>query len=411
MQKLQLTQSNSIILNRFFSFSINVESLIYLFPIVMLFGRAILTTLYILFLFFFFCFERYRTNQDNIKLVSVFVWLFVLLWGLYVLSKTRVIFAGFTYELYGVYLLHDGIFYYLGTILCPFLLFTIITNIKASEDFFKNLFNVFTVTGVVLAFDLILDFILSGMNTSIRISGLWKLYNIVSAYLMIISFFNLSFVMSTKKSSEIIFRITGIFFMVIGILLTQTRGVFLAISFSIIIIFLKRPKIIVPVSIILGIVIIVFWSVIQSKFFSVKNFNKDLSSLGRIQAWYATFLLLKENYLTGYGFDSFIYLKDSVYDKFLLFLPHSHNTFLRSLLEMGLIGSIAYFYFFVKAFVYAFRKKFHNPKYREYYLGFQLFLVTLPVIFMFEPYLSLYANTLFIIWFLIALLFKFKIDL
>lgn len=222
---------------------------------------------------------------------------------------------------------------------------------------------------------------------------------------MILFFFNLAFIVGGGKKEHNILRYTSIVIIGLGVFLTQTRAAWLAIVISIVIFFVKRPKIIIPAFLVIALFLILFKDAILTRYITFVNFSSDVSTLGRFQAWYATYLLLTENFLTGYGFDAFLYYKDTVYSGYLLFLPHSHNTFLRGLLEMGLIGVIIYFFLFFKAAVVSFKMK-AGKEYAfltKYIDGLQLTFIGLFVVFMFEPFFSLYSNAAIIVWTFISL--------
>ncbi len=106
---------------------------------------------------------------------------------------------------------------------------------------------------------------------------------------------------------------------------------------------------------------------------------------------------------------SYIELRDQVYSAYVVKVIHSHNTYLNSLLEMGLVGTILYFYFFVLAFKYSFSYKHREfrEKFKQYIDGFQLSFMGLIIIFNFEPYFSVYDNSSLVIWLLISLSFLF----
>jgi O-antigen ligase len=284
----------------------------------------------------------------------------------------------------------------------------LIDNITINKNYLENLFNLFFLSGTILGIYSIYLFIESGFNSLLRIGSIWDDLNIMSAYLMILFMFNLSFILNREKGKKLYLYFISLFFISSGIFMTQTRGVWLSIIVSVLIYTIKRPKIIIPFSLIIGFFIFYFYDAITSRFLTVKNFGADLSSLGRLQAWIATISLLKNNLFFGYGFDSFIYLRDSVIPFFLVPVIHSHNTYLRSLLEIGLIGSIFYYYFFFKAiyFSFAVSKKDATKSYKKFSDGLQLSFIGLVVVFFFEPYFSLFGASTFIIWLLISLSFK-----
>jgi O-antigen ligase len=220
--------------------------------------------------------------------------------------------------------------------------------------------------------------------------------------------FAFSFVINKKKGQNIVFYAVTMVILGVAIFLTQTRGVWIALIFSLLIFFLKKPKIYLVVLLVLGLFFVAFQGIIVSRLLTVKNFSSDLSSLGRLQAWIATISLLKANYITGYGFDSFIKLRDNAYSMYLVPVIHSHNTYLRSLLEMGLIGTVFYFSFLFRALYFMFKiKSVHkNSDSNKIIDGLQLSFLSMFVVFMFEPYFSLFGCSTIVIWFMISLAYR-----
>jgi O-antigen ligase len=196
----------------------------------------------------------------------------------------------------------------------------------------------------------------------------------------------------------------------IAIFLTQTRGVWLALLFSLIVYYIKRPKIYLIIILFFGLFFVAFQDVIITRFLTIKNFGSDVSSLGRLQAWFASVVLIKDNIFAGYGFDSFMRLRDDVFYFYIVPVIHSHNTYLRSLLEMGLIGTTIYFTFLIKALFYTYKlkKQIGTNEYIGLIDGLQLSFLSLFIVFMFEPYFSLFGCSTIVIWFLISLSYKLK---
>ena len=234
----------------------------------------------------------------------------------------------------------------------------------------------------------------------------------LSTYLMILLFFVLSFLINSKEDTKEkkFFYIINFAFILIGILLAQTRAVWIVTLFSIVVFFFKKPKVIVWISVVIGVLFFFFSYVFIDRFLSVKNFGSDLSSLGRLQAWFSSVILIKDNFWFGYGYDAYIHLRDQVFSFYFVPVLHSHNTYLRALLETGFIGFVLYFSFFFMATIYSF-KLINNPAYEEYkkfIIGCKLSLTALILVFNFEPYFSLYSGSTFFVWLVIALIFRIK---
>lgn len=380
--------------NEYFDFQIKNEYLVYLIPFLMLTDKWLATFVYSVAIMCIFLLNKYKEDKMSLTIPNFLIWLLLLIWGSYIAYKSP--FFG------------TGVSYYIGTIVVPFLIFVIICNIKITQTFLKNFFNLLILSGVIISLVSLYIFISVGLSDKGRIGGLWTSYNILSAYLMILFMFNLSFIINKKKNDKLYLYLVSIILILLGIFLTLTRGVWLAMVITIIIFVIRKPKIIIPSLFFIGIIVFLFYDTIYSRFLTVKYFGSDVSSLGRMQAWISSLILIKNNMFLGYGFDSYVHLRDSVFPIYFIDVVHSHNTYLRTILEMGLIGFLLYFSFIFKAYIYTIRlnKNIFYKDYKRYIDGFLMSFPALFIVFMFEPYFSLYGLSTFIIWVLISIIFN-----
>ncbi|HEX2786580.1 MAG TPA: O-antigen ligase family protein [Ignavibacteria bacterium] len=200
-----------------------------------------------------------------------------------------------------------------------------------------------------------------------------------------------------------------------GIILTQSRGVWLSLIVAIILMFINKPKKFIVLSVFLVLIFFAFSTIILDRVNSVLLFANDVSSLGRLQAWLATIILLKENYLTGYGFYTFSIYKDYVFDYYFVPVTNSHNTFLNLFFEMGVPASIIYLSFYFRSIYYCIRNMSKRMKKDEniHILLKTILLSILPFIiaFMFEPYFGFYGPINLALWLMIAIAFKINTDI
>jgi len=403
MQELGLSDKESPIA-LIDNLDLSARKLFYFFPIVLILGRWYFTGFFLILLFILLIIEKIAFEDFQLKFSNTALWAPIFIWGLYVVVISQKIFVGFIYFV-GVHPFYDAVSYYIGIIILPFIIMTFFKNIELDEDFLRKLFVSFNISGVTLSIINISIFINSGFNTLLRINGIWPDVNIEALYFTVLFFFNLTFLVNDKNRKLVYLRIITIFLLAFGIFLTQTRAAWLAVVVAVVIFIIKKPKIVFPTLFLIALFLVIFFDVIQTRYLTFVNFTTDGSTIGRFQAWYATYLMLKENLWWGWGFDGFLYNKDSFYSGFILFLPHSHNTFLRVILEMGLIGALIYFILFFKALVLSYTFKI-TPEFsflKKYIDGLQLSFVAFLVMFMFEPFVSLYSNASLIIWTFISL--------
>lgn len=374
---------------------LNIITLFYFLPLFFLFGKWKYTSLMVFLLFAVFVFDRIHLNK-KIYIPSKFVLTVIFLSGLVSVYKAPVFF--------------DGIYYFLGTIVTPVFLLIIFTNIKFEEHVIINLMNLMVITGVILGFVSIYTsiFVIGSFDT--RLPSLWKGYNMIAAYFMITVFFCLAFLLYKKSNLSRIFYAACLLVVLFGLFLTQTRGMWIATLFAASFYILKKPKAIIPVFLLVGFIAFLFFPIIHERFLTIKFFAADYSALARIQAWIASVLMIKDYWLLGAGFDSFLYLRNYYIGMYLIEVPHSHNTYLRLWLELGISGFLAYIYIFFASIYYTFKlgKRFKDINSKIQIDGLQMSLIGLSVGFMFDTYFSLYGNTTIIIWLLICISFNLK---
>ncbi len=376
-----------------------IESLLLFFPLLTIRGDTnnnYITFAYIFFLTVVILFSKIYYEDFQFIFYNYKSWFFLLVWGVYILNKSP-----------------DSklaTLYYLFTIVSPFFLFQAINNIKFDENLLSKLFQILFFVGSILGLASLLYLIVEGYDPKARLTSFWTAFNMVSGYLMILFMFNLSFLINRRKDENIIFYSISIFLILFGMFLTQTRGVWVATVIAIVFFFIKRPKIIIPSIIFLGFFAYFFSGVIGERFFTVINFTKDASAVGRMQAWLSSAILIAQNPLLGYGFDSYIAFRDDVFSYYVVKVLHSHNTYLRAWLEMGLIGSVVYFSFFIRGMYFSFKYKNKEfiSEYKRYIDGLQLTFLGLVIIFNFEPYFSIYDNSCIVIWMVISISFVLK---
>lgn len=374
---------------------VKVEYFICLLPLLFIRGdmnNNIITTFFVCVIFLILIIKKFSFDED-LRLPYFFLWAFIFAWNGYILSIS----PSFS----------KGILFYTATVLSPFLVFLIFYNLQIDKKFLITFFNILFFSGIVLSIGSIYYFYNNDFSLTLRISSFWRSQNLLSAFLMVLFFFCFSFLVNKENKKFFLYYVVAIGFISFGIFLTQTRAVWMAILISILFFIVKRPKVFIPATIILGAFVFLFFPVIQDRFLSIQNFTSDTSSIGRLQAWLTSALLIKSNPLFGYGYDSFIELRDSVLPFYLVPVEHSHSTYLNMILEAGLIGFFAYFFFFFKAIYFSFTKKNKNNtiEFKTYWDGLQLTFIGLLIIFFFEPLFTPFDNVCIIVWLVISIAF------
>jgi len=375
---------------------ITPEFLFLFVPLTFIAGNWYVTGLSIFGVFFFLLIRNLVFKDHVISIPNVLPWILILLWSLYVCYITPIPSV--------------AVKYFTCTILIPFIIFIIFDNLRLNDRLLTRFFDSLLFSGMILGIYSLILYLQFGINSNLRIPSFWNDYNILAAYLMILFMFNLSFILKSRNSPKKMFYLITIVFILAGIYFTQTRGVWLSMLVSIAFFFIRRPKIIIPVLILFGLFVFFFFNIIEDRFLSVMYFEQDKSSLGRMQAWLSSILIIEKNPLFGFGFDTFYLYRDDVMQYFVVDVRNPHNTYLRAVLEMGLTGAVIYFFLIFKAVFYSFnfRNYVSNPVFTKYLDGLQLSFVALLIAFNFEPYLSLFGGSTAAIWIITALAFRIR---
>jgi len=374
---------------KFLNSELKYYRLLFLIPVFLLFDLSIVINISLI-----FCFVYFLTSQ-SLKIITpdLLLWVSLILWGIYTVIISPV--------------LSTGLLHYSLIIISPFLIFILVINIENSEfyKFLKNFMDFSLIAGCIISFYSIFTFYEIGFKFSMRIPSFWQHYNLVAAFLMLLIIFNISILIYSKDTSKKIY-ILSLLILITGLILTQTRAVLLGVVLALIIFIFKKPRLIIPISIFFFIAVFLFWGLITDRLTSVINFYADISTLGRIQAWLTSIELIKENLLLGYGFDSYIKLRDTVFSNYFVVTNHSHSTYLGLILELGLIGFLLYFSFYIKAIYYSFFSRKIKNNFFPFVAGLQASLLVLLIIFFFEPYFTPFGAITVFIWFLISVSYK-----
>lgn len=366
-------------------------------PYLFIINIPILNHFWILFSVSIILLSQDSTFLSKLIIPRFFSWIFLLLFGIILIFKS----IDF----------NTGIINYLHHFLIPFVIFFIFVNINWDEKKLLLLINNFIISAVIISLYSIFISYDSGFNLKLRISSTWIHVNMVAGYLMINLFFCLLFFIHLKNSfQKKLFYIISFVLILLGVFLTQTRGIWLAIIVGILFYFVKRPKIILPALGFLAIFFIAFRNVIADRFLSIMFFTSDISTLGRLQAWLTSLTLIKANPFWGYGFGTFEGLRDSVFSFYFVLVINSHNTFLHLIFEIGLIATIIYLSFYIKSIFLTFKllkQISENIIFKCFIDSAQIIFISLLVAFMFEPYLSIYGHAVsMLIWILISLVYS-----
>lgn len=146
--------------------------------------------------------------------------------------------------------------------------------------------------------------------------------------------------------------------MLIGIISTQTRGLWLALLLVCPLVLYKyvlTSRKNAVIALVLIAIVTGFFAITPryaNRFKSIANVTTDRSNISRIMIWQSSIEMIKEHPVTGVGLDCFKRVYDKEYKQEIekknkFNLAHSHNNFIQMFAEAGIFGFLGFFSFTV----------------------------------------------------------------
>jgi len=151
-----------------------------------------------------------------------------------------------------------------------------------------------------------------------------------------------------------------------GIFVTQSRAIYITSIFTLGYIATKDKRalgVILPIFI-AAIIILPTLILYRITLMFGAGAHPDWSSVGRVQIWLNSILLIPEFFWFGMGIDSFRSIYTARFPQVFIKAVHPHNVYLRWLFEYGIFGFIAYVALILKPLLISFKrvKKIENKK-------------------------------------------------
>jgi len=227
-------------------------------------------------------------------------------------------------------------------LLLPILVFLVYYNLKPSNKSIVVNLTVICIFAAIIGWISIGRYLSSGWTRAII--G-WRTNPAACFFGMILPFALLSLLYAENNLKKILWWVTllGIF---AGIFVTQSRGIYLTTLLTLLYIYWKDPrvlKVIMPI-VVLALFIVPTLILYRLAILFGVGQEVDWSSVGRIQIWVNSIILLPKYYLLGMGIDSFRYVYPINFPMAIVRAEHPHNIYLRWLFEYGMAGVFAYIY-------------------------------------------------------------------
>ncbi len=233
----------------------------------------------------------------------------------------------------------DGAFMFLmNECITPIIVFTIIMNTSLSLDKFKMILKGHFTIALILG---IAGIAIAVTHPGDRIGSLWTTAMTINGYYVINLFTGIALMLEEQSSNKRMYYLVALFLVFLGMVFTYTKIVLIGVAFGLFLMALKKPRLfryLIPLMLVIPFILP---GAMVERLVDAKS--GDGSSVIRMVAWFYSILLIKDHFFLGNGIDSFSVLYDSYMEWDFLYARHSHNIYLRILVEMGIVGFIGFF--------------------------------------------------------------------
>lgn len=173
--------------------------------------------------------------------------------------------------------------------------------------------------------------------------------NVLAGYLDVMICLALGMLIKISGRSQKIIFIVAIIMLTACLAMTYSRGAFLAIAIVFVICgILQDRKIFILFAIVTGAIIYLDSTFLQ-RILSIFTETTDSSEGLRVGIWVSTISMLADHPFVGIGWGAFKF----IYPQYNYYLAdtsqtiyHAHNIFLQTAAEVGIVGALAYFWYF-----------------------------------------------------------------
>lgn len=239
------------------------------------------------------------------------------------------------------------------------LAYFISANIMRSERSLQSFENVFSASATVVAVLGILEFVsgranVSWLDLSVFTNGVGRIVsvfgnpNVLAVYLLFYLPFGIAAINRNMHTARIIFPVISSASVIAAIVLTQSRGAYVAMIFtlfaSVILMFRNSPKKWIWIAVVLPYVMLLIPQFVYDRFTSVFASKFDSSISYRLLIWQGVLRVIKDHFFFGIGLGTDAF--NTVYASYATVgaenAVHAHNTLLQIAVETGLAGITAF---------------------------------------------------------------------
>lgn len=230
------------------------------------------------------------------------------------------------------------------TIIVPIITLTLCQNARITQEslliWMKSIIGIGAFVGAYGVF-------ISIQNPFARIGSFWGTAMTINGFYTVAFFFAITLFFRCKEQLHKAIYAVAALLILLGMLYTYTRMAILAVAFGMFLLMIRiRAMRYVGIAL-LALIPLIIPSSMASRI--EVGFGTDVSLIIRGIVWYLSALQIYQNPLTGMGFGVWTEWYPSIIPIRYLYAEHSHNVYLNLMVEIGIIGGLAYFYIIFKS--------------------------------------------------------------
>jgi len=232
-----------------------------------------------------------------------------------------------------------GYTYFFSAIIAPLLILTLFSNVSVDRvSLFRWMQSVVYVAMIVGLYGIVIAI----LNPFERLGSFWVTAMTINGFYTAAFFFAVTLALYHTSRISKAFNALAALIIFFGMLYTYTRIVILAVAFGMFL-FMLRLKVMRYFG--LGFLLLLPLVIPSSMTSRIQmGFNIDISLVIRALAWYLSVAQIIKHPIFGMGFSVWSTWYPHVIPLKMLYAQHSHNVYLNLMVEMGIIGTAAYFY-------------------------------------------------------------------
>jgi len=231
-----------------------------------------------------------------------------------------------------------GFTYFVSSVILPLLALVLFRNARIDDSsLLKWIKYIIGVATFVAAYGIVVAI----RNPFDRIGSFWITAMTINGFYLVGFFFAVAMaIRNNDKLRRAMYGIAGTIIL-LGMLYTYTRMAILAVAFGIFLFMIRMKQMRLLGIIILGLMPLIIPSSMISRI--ELGFQNDISLVIRAVAWYFAVKQIILHPLTGMGFSVWADWYRTAMPIKMMYAQHTHNVYLNLMVEMGIVGTLAYF--------------------------------------------------------------------